>query len=100
MGVRPVVFHVCALELARLNPILSTMADRRNIHVQRSAGRGSFRSKRSVSMRSTEAGDSDEGSSTPPDESDDEYDDLSPGFAPRSARKVNVNIGKVPLWVP
>jgi hypothetical protein len=101
MGVRPVVFHVCALELARLNPILSTMADRRNIHVQRSAGRGSFRTKRSVSMRSTEAGDSDEGSSTPPDEFDYETDDdSSPGFAPRSVKKVNVNVGNVPLSVP
>merc|ERR1719454_237484 len=49
-------------------------------------------------MRSTEAGDSDEG---PPDFSDDDYDgDSSPGFAPRSARKVNVLIGKVPLGVP
>jgi hypothetical protein len=100
MGVRPVVFHVCALELARLNPILSNMADRRNIHVQRCAGRGSFKTKRSVSMRSTEAGDSDEGNSTPPDGSDDEDDVSSPGFAPRSARKVNVLIGKVPLGVP
>jgi hypothetical protein len=100
IGVRPVVFHVCALELARLNPILANMADRRNIQVQRSAGRGSFKTKRSVSMRSTEAGDSDEGNSTPPDDSDDDSDDFSPGFAPRSAKKVNVVVGKVPLGVP
>jgi hypothetical protein len=51
-------------------------------------------------MRSTEAGDSDEGNSTPPDDSDDDSDDFSPGFAPRSAKKVNVVVGKVPLGVP
>jgi hypothetical protein len=101
MGVRPVVFHVCALELARLNPILSTMGERRKINVRRAeAGKGSFRTKRSVSMRSTEAGDSDEGVDSPLSDSDDFDDDASPGFAPRSARKVNVLIGKVPLGVP
>jgi hypothetical protein len=101
IGVRPVVFHLCALELARLNPILANMADRRRIHVQRSAGgRGSFKTKRSVSMRSTEASDSDEGNSTTPDDFDDDVDDFSPGFAQRSAKKVNVLVGKVPLGVP
>jgi hypothetical protein len=101
IGVRPVVFHLCALELARLNPILASMADRRNINVQRSAGRGSFKTKRSVSMRSTEASDSDEGNSNAPDYfCDDDTDDDSPGFAPRSAKKVNVLVGKVPLGVP
>jgi hypothetical protein len=101
VGVRPVVFNLCALELARLNPILATMADRRSIDVHRSSGRSSLKTKRSVSMRSTEASDSDEGNSSTPDDFDDEYnDDDSPGFAPRSARKVNVLVGKVPLGVP
>merc|ERR1719379_2377415 len=51
-------------------------------------------------MRSTEAGDSDEGNSSPLSDSDDDSDDASPGFAPRSAKKVNVLVGKVPLGVP
>jgi hypothetical protein len=49
-------------------------------------------------MRSTEASDSDEGNS--PLDLDDFDDDSSPGFAPRSAKKVNVLVGKVPLGVP
>jgi hypothetical protein len=101
IGVRPVVFHLCALELARLNPILGSMAEQRRISVQRSYGRGSFKTKRSVSMRSTEASDSDEGLSTHAYDDDSvSDDDCSPGFAPRSARKVNILVGKVPLGVP
>merc|ERR1719199_91934 len=53
-------------------------------------------------MRSTEASDSDEGNSNSPDAFDelDDFDDSSPGFAPRSNKKVNVLVGKVPLGVP
>jgi hypothetical protein len=99
IGGRPVVFHISALELARLNPVLSSMAQRRNISVQHAIGRGSFKSRRSMS-RSTAASDSADDTTPPGDLDDSDENDSRAGFAPRSAKKVTVLIGKVTLGVP
>jgi hypothetical protein len=97
LGCRPVVFQISALELARFNPVLSSMAQRRNIGVQLAPARDSFKSRRSMS-RSTEA--SDDERSNPRDELDNSDDNDSCGLAPRSTKKVTVLIGKVALGVP